>query len=323
MHDVVIIGAGPIGLACAIEAQRAGLDAVVVEKGALLNSFVGYPTNMELFSTPDLLEIGGYPLVSRGYKPIREEALEYYRRVAEAERVPLRLGERVERVDGEAGAFTVVTSRGEISCRFVIAATGFFDVPNRLDVPGEDLPKVSYYYKEPYAYAGRRVLIVGAKNSAAKAALECHRHGAEVTLVHRGPELSPSVKYWIRPNLLNRIEEGAIRAHFLSRVLEIRPESVLVLTPEGEVEIGNDVVLALVGYRPDYPFLERLGLDFEGPARVPVHNPETFETTRPGVFLAGTVLGGLNTSRWFIENGRFHAARIAEVLAARAAEVPA
>jgi thioredoxin reductase (NADPH) len=295
----------------------------VVEKGALLNSFVGYPTNMELFSTPDLLEIGGYPLVSRGYKPIREEALDYYRRVAEAERIPLRLGELVERVDGEAGTFTVVTSRGTIPCRFVIAATGFFDVPNRLGVPGEDLPKVSYYYKEPYAYAGRRVLIVGAKNSAAKAALECHRHGAEVTLIHRGPELSSSVKYWIRPNLLNRIEEGAIRAHFLSRVLEIRPESVLVQTPEGETEIGNDVVLALVGYRPDYPFLERLGLAFEGEARVPVHDPETFETTRPGVFLAGTVLGGLNTSRWFIENGRFHAARIAEVLAARAAEIPA
>jgi len=319
MHDVVVIGGGPIGLACALEARRAGLNAVVVEKGALLNSFVGYPTNMELFSTPDLLEIGGYPLVARGYKPIREEALDYYRRVAEAEQLTLRLGERVLRVDGEAGAFTVVTERAPLPCRAVVVATGFFDVPNRLGVPGEELPKVSHYYKEPFAYAGRRVLVVGAKNSAAKAALECHRHGAEVTLVHRGPEVSASVKYWIRPNLLNRIEEGAIQARFNTRVVEIRPESVVLAAPEGEVEIPNDFVLALIGYRPDYPFLEALGLAFEGEARAPAHDPETFESNRLGVFLAGTVLGGLHTSRWFIENGRFHAARIAEVLADRLA----
>jgi thioredoxin reductase (NADPH) len=318
MHDVVIIGAGPIGIACAIEAKRAGLGAVVVEKGAIVNSLVGYPTNMEFFSTPDLLEIGGYPLVCRGYKPIREEAIDYYRRVAEAEALDIRLYEAVERLDGEIGDYRVVTSRGEHRCRFVIAATGFFDVPNRLSVPGAELDKVSHYYREPFRYSRQRVAIVGAKNSAAKAALECHRHGAEVTLVHRGPEVSPKVKYWIRPNLVNRIEDGSIRAYFNSVVREIRPEAVVIQTPAGIQEIGNDFVLALTGYRPDYGFLQRLGLSFGGPHRSPVHDPDTFESNREGVYLAGTMLGGLETSAWFIENGRYHAAQIATHIAARA-----
>jgi thioredoxin reductase (NADPH) len=321
MRDVAIIGAGPIGLACAIEAKRAGLDAVVVEKGAIVESLLGYPTNMEFFSTPDLLEIGGYPLVCRGYKPIREEAIDYYRRVAEAEQLELRLYEPVERLEGEEGAFLVATSKGSIACRFVIVTTGFFDVPNRLGVPGEDLPKVSHYYKEPFAYSHRRVAIVGAKNSAAKAALECDRYGAEVTLIHRGPEVSPSVKYWIRPNLVNRIEDGSIRAYFNTAIAEIRPDSLVLQTPEGEREIDNDFVLALVGYRPNYALLEALGIAFDGPFRKPIYDRETFETKRPGVFMAGTVLGGLQTSEWFIENGRFHAARIAEQLAARATAV--
>lgn len=317
MLDVVIIGAGPIGLACALEARRAGLEALVVEKGALLNSLVGYPANMEFFSTPDLLEIGGYPMPCRGYKPTREEALDYYRRVAEAEGLPVRLYEPAERIDGEESAFAVVTPRATYPCRYVVVATGFFDVPNRLGVPGEDLPKVTHYYREPYPYAGRRVAVIGGKNSAAKAALECHRHGAEVTLVHRGPEVSPSVKYWIRPNLLNRIAEGAIRAYFRTTVTAIRPDSLVLATPEGPREIANDAVLALTGYRPDYALLERFGIATEGPRRVPVHDPETLETNRRGVFMAGTVLGGLDTSRWFIENGREHAARIARTLAAR------
>ncbi len=317
MHDVVIVGAGPIGLACGIEVQRAGMSALVIDKGALINSFLGYPTGMEFFSTPDLMEIGGYPLVARGYKPLREEAIDYYRRVAEAEGLEVRLYETVERVDGEIGQFTVVTDQGTYPCRYVVVATGFYDVPNRLGVPGEELPKVAHYFREPYPYSGQRVAIVGAKNSAALAALSCLRHGAEVTLIHRGPEVSPSVKYWIRPNLINRIAGGAIRAFFDTTVEEIRPDTLLLRTPDGEVEIGNDWVLALIGYRPNYPLLERLGIAFEGPDRKPVYDHETFETNRPGLYMAGTILGGLDTSEWFIENGRHHAQQIARHIAAR------
>jgi thioredoxin reductase (NADPH) len=310
MRDVIIIGAGPIGLACAIEAKRAGLDALVIEKGALINSFLGYPTGMEFFSTPDLLEIGGYPLISRGYKPLREEALDYYRRVAEVENLDVNLYERVIRVEGEAGNFTVETEQETHACRFVIAATGFYDVPNLMGVPGEDLPKVTHYYKEPYPYSGQKVAVIGAKNSAAKAALDCLRHGADVTLIVRGPEVSQSVKYWIRPNLVNRIKDGQITGHFDTTVKEIREHSLLLDTPDGEREIENDWVLALTGYRPNYPLLERLGVDFEGPARKPVHDPNTLETNRSGLYLAGTVCGGMDTSEWFIENGRVHARQI-------------
>ncbi len=324
-RDVVVIGAGPIGLACAIEAKRAGLDALVIEKGALTNSLLGYPTGMEFFSTPDLIEIGAYPLISRSYKPLREEALDYYRRVAEVEHLAVRLYERVLRAEslprtrsgGEAGAFTVVTDKGAYPCRAVVAATGFYDIPNLMGVPGEDLPKVSHYYKEPYPFSGQRLAVVGAKNSAALAALDCLRHGAEVTLIVRGPEVSPKVKYWIRPNLVNRIEDGGITAYFDTTVKEIRPHSLLLDTPEGEREIANDWTLALTGYLPNYPLLERLGVAFEGPARKPVYDPETMETNRPGLYLAGTVCGGLDTSEWFIENGRVHARQIMAHLAAR------
>ncbi len=317
MRDVIIIGAGPIGLACAIEAKRAGLDALVIEKGALINSFLGYPTGMEFFSTPDLLEIGGYPLISRGYKPIREEALDYYRRVAEVEELDVHLYERVIRAEGEVGDFTVETEKDTYACRFIVTATGFYDVPNLMGVPGENLPKVTHYYKEPYPYSGQKVAVIGAKNSAAKAALDCLRHGADVTLIVRGPDVSQSVKYWIRPNLLNRIKDGQITAYFDTTVEEIREHSLLLATPEGEQEIANDWVLALTGYRPNYPLLERLGVDFEGPARKPVHDLETYETNRPGLYLAGTVCGGMDTSEWFIENGRVHARQIMEHITAR------
>ncbi|GIV57424.1 MAG: YpdA family putative bacillithiol disulfide reductase [Bacteroidetes bacterium] len=312
MLDVIIIGAGPVGLACGIEARRNGLSARIIEKGALVNSFLGYPTNMELFSTPDLLEIGGHPFPTHRYKPLREETIDYYRRVAQVERLDVRLYERVLRVEGEAGHFVVHTDRGTHASRFVVAATGFFDVPNRMDVPGEDLPKVTHYYKEPFAYTGMEVAVIGAKNSAAKAALECFRHGARVTLVVRGPAVSDSVKYWIKPDLENRIREGSIRAYFNTTVEAITERTIRLRTPEGPVELPNDFVLAMTGYRPDYTFLtEALGIAVaDDPARTPVHDPETFETNRPGVYLAGTVCGGLNTSRWFIENGRFHAAQI-------------
>lgn len=311
MHDLIIVGAGPVGLACAIEARRAGLTALVIDKGALVNSIVGYPARMEFFSTPELIEVGGHPFPVQGYKPTREEAIEYYRGVAEREALDVRLYERVLALRGERGDFTVVTSRGEHGGRHVVVAVGFFDVPNRLGVPGEDLPKVTHYYREPFAYIRQRVAVIGAKNSAAKAALDCHRHGAAVTLIVRGAALSDKVKYWIRPDLENRIREGSIRAFFDTSVAEIRERSIVIRTPAGEREIENDWVLAMTGYRPDYRLLDALGVEVgDDTSRTPLFDETTFETRRAGVYVAGTVCGGLHTSRWFIENGRFHARQI-------------
>lgn len=318
MVDVVVIGAGPVGLACAIEASRRGLTARVIDKGALVNSLAGYPTGMEFFSTPELLEIGDHPFPTQGYKPLREEALDYYRRVADAERLDLALYERVTAVVGGAGAFEVVTVRGRHACRFVVVATGFFDHPNRLSVPGEDLPHVTHYFREPYPYARQRVTVVGAKNSAAKAALQCYRHGARVTMLVRGPELSPKIKYWIRPDLENRIAEGSITAFFGAHVESIEPGVVHARRPQGPFDVDADWVLAMTGYRPDYPLLETLGVAVgDDEAMTPLVDSETFESSRPGLYLAGTVCGGLRTSRWFIENGRFHAAVIAAHVASR------
>lgn len=321
MVDVVIIGAGPVGLACGIEAGRRGMDAVIVEKGALVNSLVGYPYHMEFFSTADLLEIGGHPFPSVRAKPSRQEALDYYLRVAEREALALRLYETVLAIEGEDGAFCVKTSRGAIECRKVVVATGFFDVPNRLGVPGEDLDKVTHYYREPYPYVGQRVAVIGGMNSAAKAALECYRHGARVTLLHRGEALSRRIKYWIRPDLENRIREGSIRALFGTTVTAIEQGRLRLKAPDGLAELENDFVLALTGYRPDYALLRALGLAIgTDPERTPVHDAESFESARSGVYLAGTVCGGLRTSRWFIENGRFHAAQIMEHISRGAVE---
>ena len=318
MVDVIIIGAGPVGLACGIEARRQGLSARLIEKGALLNSFLGYPTNMALFSTPELLEIGGHPFPTNRYKPLREETIDYYRRVAEAEKLDIRLYERVLSVEGSVGGFTVQTDKGSHACRFVVGAMGFFDVPNMMNVPGEDLPKVTHYYKEPFRYTRQNVAVIGAKNSAAKAALECYRHGAHVTLIVRGPALSDSIKYWIKPDLENRIKEGAITVFFNTTVEAITEEALHLRTPEGPHKLPNDFVLAMTGYRPDYPFLHTLGIAIaDDVAQTPVHDEETFETNRPGLYLAGTICGGLRTSRWFIENGRFHAAQIMRHIAAR------
>jgi thioredoxin reductase (NADPH) len=336
--DAVVIGAGPVGLACAIELKAVGLSVIVVEKGALVNSFLGYPTGMELFSTPDLLEIGGYPLSTSRYKPLREEAIDYYRRVAAAEALDIRLYTRVLAVGGEKGAYTVRVraERSEASDKpagaadfpgqdveclrsgAVIVSTGFFDLPNLIGVPGEHLPKVTHYYKEPYAYSRQRVLVVGAKNSAAKAALQCMRNGADVTMVVRGSEISDRVKYWLRPDLVNRIADGSITAFFDSEVEEIGLEHALLKTPKGPVRLPNDFVLAMTGYQPDYRFLTDLGIHIrDDAARTPLFDAKTFETNRAGVYLAGTVCGGLRTGRWFIENGRFHAASIAAHLASR------
>lgn len=324
MYDVVIIGAGPVGLACGIQARRRGLRELIIDKGALVNSLIGYPTQMEFFSTPELLEIGDYPFPTLYYKPTREEALDYYRRVAQAEQLNLRLYERVVQVDGQDNAFVVRTEHGSYATRKVVLAIGFFDQPNRMDVPGEDLPKVTHYYKEPYPYSGQDVAVVGAKNSAAKAALECHRHGARVTLVVRGPGVSDSVKYWIKPDLENRIKEGSIQAYFNTTVEAIEPTQIRLNTPDGPVTLANNFVLAMTGYRPDYAFLETLSIDTdEDEACTPVLDEHTFETNRRGIYMAGTVCGGLNTSRWFIENGRFHAERIADDIAASTPELAA
>jgi thioredoxin reductase (NADPH) len=321
MHDVIVIGAGPVGLACAIETGRQKLTALVLDKGTLVNSIVGYPANMEFFSTPELIEIGGYPFPVSGYKPTREEALEYYRGVAAREALDIRLFESVREVGGSKGHFTVVTDVDEHHARHVIVAVGFFDLPNRLNVPGEDLPKVTHYYREPYAYVRQHVAVIGAKNSAAKAALDCHRHGAAVTLIVRSATLSDSVKYWIRPDLENRIKEGSIRAFFNTSVEAIHPRSLSVRTPDGSAEIPNDWVLAMTGYHPDFDLLHSFGITFaDDEFRTPVFDETTFETTRPGLYLAGTVCGGYKTNKWFIENGRFHAQQIARHIAGRRAE---
>jgi bacillithiol disulfide reductase len=321
MHDVVVVGAGPVGLACGIEAKRDGLDALILDKGSLVNSIVGYPARMEFFSTPDLIEIGGYPFPVQGYKPSREEAVEYYRGVAAQEKLDIHLYERVIDVRGDAGDFTVTTDKGEYRTRNVVIAIGFFDQPNLLGVRGEDLPKVTHYYREPYPYVRQKVAVIGARNSAAKAALDCYRHGADVTLIVRSAKISDKVKYWIKPDLENRIKEGSIRAHFSTVVEEIRPASLVLRTWKGTTEIENDWVVAMTGYRPDYGFLETLGLKIgDDPYRTPIYDGTTFETSRRGIYLAGTVCGGLRTGRWFIENGRFHARQIAAHIARRNAE---
>lgn len=320
MVDVIVIGAGPVGLACAIEARRVGLSAQVIEKRALVNSIVGYPTGMEFFSTPDLIEIGGYPFPVKGYKPTREEAIEYYRGVTARENLDVRLYERVVDLRGTRGDFEVVTDKSTHRAGHVIVSTGFFDLPNLLGVPGEDLPKVTHYYREPYPYFQQKVAVVGARNSAAKAALDLYRHGAEVTLIVRGAALSETIKYWIRPDLENRIKEGSITALFESTIVEVRETAIVVRTPEGTRELPNDFVLAMTGYQPDFSFLERLGVTFADDGfRTPVFDETTFETARPGLYVAGTVCGGMKTNRWFIENGRFHAQQIARDIAGREA----
>lgn len=316
MHDVIIIGAGPIGIASGVAAQRRNLDALIIEKGALVNSLVHYPLNMEFFSTPDLLEIGGHPFPCRGHKPVREEAIEYYQGVARMEHLNINLYEKVRRVSGENNNFTVHTDQGDYACRKIVVATGFFDRPNLMDVPGEELDKVTHYYREPFPYTRQRVAVIGARNSAAKAALDCHRHGAEVTLLVRGSEVSEKVKYWIKPDLENRIAEGSITAYFDTTVEAISENAIHVETPDGPRELPNDWVLAMTGYRPNLGFLQRMGINLkDDDARTPVYDSETMETNRRGIYLAGVICGGLETNQLFIENTRVHAHRIMEHIA--------
>lgn len=316
-YDVLIIGAGPIGMACAIEAKKAGLSYVIVEKGALVNSLYNYPVFMTFFSTSQRLEIGDVPFVSINPKPNRNEAVEYYRRVAEKFSLNIHLFERVEKVRKETdGLFEVGTSKTTYKAKQVIIATGFYDIPLLMGIPGETLPKVTHYYKDPHLYAFQNVVVIGANNSAIDAALETYRKGAKVTLVIRRGEIGSYVKYWVRPDIENRIKEGEITAHFNSEVLSITPDQVVIKTPEGEQVIENDFVIAMTGYQPDFGMLKKLGVEM-GDGSQPFYDPETMESNLPGLYLAGVVCGGMDTHKWFIENSRVHAEQIFAHIAAQ------
>ncbi len=309
--DILIVGAGPIGLACGIEAKKAGLDYRIIDKGCLVNSLYNYPLNMTFFSTSERLEIGGVPFISHQPKPNRFEALEYYRRVAMSWELKVNLYENVENVRKEGSGFLVNTTKNEYRARAVILALGFYDLPYLLNVEGEDLPKVMHYYKEPHPFFSQRLVVIGAANSAVDVALETWRKGAEVTMVIRESALRDSVKYWVKPDIENRISEGSIKAYFNSTVSRITPEDVEIATPSGKVVIPNDFVLAMTGYQPPFAFMERCGIAFNNdPYNTPVYNETTMETNVPNLYLAGVVCGGLKTNKWFIENSRVHAEMI-------------
>lgn len=308
-YDLIIIGGGPTGLNCAISAQKAGLSYLILEKGVLVNSIYHFPTNMTFFSTSQRLEIGEVPFISHTDKPTRKEALEYYRRLQHAYDLQVRLYEEVQAMDPlpDAQGYAITTAKGQYSAQSVIIATGFYDTPRLLDVPGEDLPKVKHYYDDPHPYIGQKLLVVGAANSACDVALETYYKGAEVTMAVRESEIYPKVKYWIKPNIENRIKEGSIKAHFNTVVTAIRPDEVDLLGPDGPFTIPNDFVLAMTGYTPNYPLLKRLGLSFtDDEEAFPIHDADTLETSLPDVYLAGVVCAGKQTSKLFIENTRDH-----------------
>lgn len=306
--DVLIIGAGPVGLACGIAAQRKGLSAVIVEKGAVVDALCRFPKHMRFFSTPELLEIGGVPFIISTDKPTRADALNYYRRVAQHHHLELKLYEEVLRVTRARDSFEVESSVDTYRAACVIIATGFYDHPNVLNIPGEDLPHVSHYYTEPFPFFQRKVAIIGGKNSAVEAALDLYRHGADVTLIHRGAEIRQSVKYWILPDILNRIQEGSIKARFNTHVTRITRDAITVQNDQDETAtLKTDFVFALTGYHPDYDFLKACGIDIGGDELIPRHDPQTFETNVPGLYVAGVVAAGRNANKIFIENGREHA----------------
>lgn len=309
-YDIVVIGAGPIGLACGIKAKEAGLSYLILDKGCLVNSLYNYPQNMTFFSTSEKLEIGGVPFVSNNPKPTRAEALEYYRRIALKFELNIHLFEEVLSVKKDE-YFEVKTSKGQYQSKNVILSTGFYDLPALMNIPGEELPKVSHYYKDPHYFAMQKVVVVGASNSSVDAALECYRKGAEVTMIIRGKEIGERVKYWVRPDIINRIKEGSIKAFFNSKLKEIQPNVVVIDTPNGEVILENDFVLALTGYQPNFQFLNKMGVELsQDENKYPKHNPETMETNQKGMYLAGVVCGGMDTHLWFIENSREHADKI-------------
>jgi len=306
--DVVIVGGGPIGIACGLEAKKKGLNYVILEKGPIVNSLYNYPINMQFFSTSERLEIDKIPFISKEAKPKKNEALEYYRRIVTSNNLDIRLFEKVKTVEKSDDGFTVITNKKNYATAHVIIATGFYDLPNKINVPGEDLPKVSHYYSDPHFYANQKLAVIGASNSAVDAALECWRKGAEVTIVIREPEVGQRVKYWVRPDIINRIEEGSIKASYNSTVKEITEEEIVIETPEGLQRLENNFVLALTGYMPNFEFLERLGIELsDDEKRLPNYNPETMETNVSGLYLAGVICGGMETHKWFIENSRIHA----------------
>lgn len=311
--DIVIIGGGPIGIACGLEAQKKGLTYIILEKGPIVNSLFNYPINMQFFSSSEKLEIDEIPFISNEAKPKRNEALEYYRRIVTSNKLNITLFEKVEKVAKVEGVFTVTTIKNTYTSYNVIIATGFYDLPNKLNVPGEDLAKVSHYYKDPHFFSGQKLAIVGASNSAIDAALECYRKGAEVSLIIRGPEVGQRVKYWVRPDIINRIEEGSIKAYYNTTIQEILEEELILNSSDGVIHLPNDFVLALTGYMPNFHFLEKLGIRLsKDMKRLPEYNPETMQSNIDGLYLAGVICGGMETHKWFIENSRIHAKMIAQ-----------
>ncbi|WP_026450501.1 YpdA family putative bacillithiol disulfide reductase [Aequorivita capsosiphonis] len=313
MKDVLIIGAGPIGIACALECKKKGLDYIVVEKGTLTNSLYNYPLNMTFFSTSEKLEIDGIPFISNNPKPTRNEALEYYRRVATSNELCINLYEKIISVEKVDDHFEIKSDKNSYNAKNIIVSTGFYDIPNLMNVPGEALPKVMHYYKEAHPFVMQKVIVVGASNSSVDAALEIWRKGGEVTMVIRGPEIGERVKYWVKPDIENRIEEGSIKAYFNSEIEKITPSEVIINTPSGKETLKNDFVIALTGYRPNFEFLTKMGVHLSTDSlKLPHYEPETMQTNIKGLFLAGVICGGMETHKWFIENSRVHAKIIVE-----------
>ena len=314
MVDVLIIGAGPIGIACALECKKNGLTYVVLEKGALTNSLFNYPLNMTFFSTSEKLEIDEIPFISNNPKPSRNEALEYYRRVATSNKLAINLYEKVVSIEKTATVFTILSDKKTYQAKNVIIATGFYDLPKLLNVPGENLPKVKHYYKEAHPFVMQKVAVVGASNSAVDAALEIYRKGGEVTMIVRGAEIGERVKYWVRPDIINRIEEGSIKAYFNAEISEITENNISVNTSEGILQLENDFVVALTGYQPNFAFLENAGIKISEEKKIPQYDERTMETNVKGLYLAGVICGGLETHKWFIENSRVHAKMIVKTI---------
>lgn len=309
--DMVIVGGGPIGIACGLEAKKNGLNYLILEKGPIVNSLFHYPSNMQFFSSSEKLEIDEIPFISNEAKPKRDEALEYYRRIVTSNKLNIHLFEKVENVQKNENVFTIVSDKATYTSKQVVISTGFYDLPNLLNVPGENLEKVVHYYDNPHYYSGQKVAVIGASNSAIDAALECWRKGAEVSLIIRGSEVGQRVKYWVRPDIINRIEEGSIKAYYNTTIKSISKDHINLTAKGEDIAIENDFVLALTGYKPNFKFLEKLGVNTSNDEKkLPEYNPDTMETNVAGLYLAGVICGGMETHKWFIENSRIHAKMI-------------